>query len=213
VSEQRNQSTAAIRWVLLTLLVFGTVFGVMRDQDRGAPPPPGKRTSAPTFTDTNSVNVELAFPLDDQGRNQFGFDRIGGFPLELTVLTNEQGFLYHDPTPLTNQLPAEILALDRQRIVIDGFMQPTRLDGAGKISEFLLMRDRSTCCFGGTPEVHHWMPVTTPNGLSWAKLGSPVRVSGVMTIAEIKSEGVVYGIYSLAADEVEKIDKGPGVTE
>jgi hypothetical protein len=185
------------------LLVFGTVFGIMRDDDRAHRPE--RPVSQRVVAITDPAAADPTFPVDEQGRNRVGFDRLGGFPLALTVFTNEQGLLYHDPTPLTDQLPADILALDGKRIVIEGFMQPTTLDSAGKISEFLLMRDRTTCCFGGTPEIHHWMPVTTSNGLSWAALGTPVRVSGVLTIADIRSEGVVFGVYALAGEMVEEI--------
>ena len=139
-------------------------------------------------------------------------DKLGGFELSLNVFTNSEGLLQHDPTPITNHIPAEILSLNKQEIVIDGFMQPVTMED-GRINEFLLMRDRATCCFGGTPEIHHWIHVKAEEGLAWAELGVPVRVCGILDVEEMRSDGVVLGIYKMNAKLVERTQNPKGVIE
>tara|TARA_Y100001934_G_scaffold45195_1_gene54690 strand:- start:26039 stop:26383 length:345 start_codon:yes stop_codon:yes gene_type:complete len=71
---------------LLTILVFATVFGILRSRETsfsiGPLQPP------PTVTTTNRAGTNSVFPMDKQGRRWVGFDKLGGFELNLTVLTN-----------------------------------------------------------------------------------------------------------------------------
>lgn len=199
-----------LRWLALVVLVFVAVAGLSRRSEGPGGPAPVPLASG--GGGTANTNSNLPFPVLTDGSFRVGFDRLGGFELQVNVLTNAEGLLYHDPAPVTDRIPPEILALDGRRVTLDGFMQPVALS-EGRITEFLLMRDRATCCFGGTPEIHHWMPVTTKAGLSWAKLGEPVRVNGTLTVKEMRSQGVLVGIYSLHADSVEQTSEPAGVTQ
>ena len=80
-------------------------------------------------------------------------------------------------------------------------MQPIRMDKA-QVTEFLLFRDRDTCCFGGIPSLNHWIGVKLTNAPTAAKLGRPVTVRGHITVGEIRSDGFLVGLYSMQADEV-----------
>jgi len=133
---------------------------------------------------------------------QIGFDALGGFELELPeIVEDEQGLFVHANTPIMDKVPPGVRELDGERVSVSGFMQPITLR-KGKVTEFLLLRDRDTCCFGGTPQVNHWIGVNLTNAPVAAKLGRPITVSGVLTVREIRAEGVIVGLYTMQADDV-----------
>lgn len=133
-----------------------------------------------------------------------GFDLLAGFELTLPeVIENEQGLLVHADTPVIDGVPEGVRQLDGRTVTVSGFMQPVSLR-RGTVDEFLLLRDRDTCCFGGTPKVNHWIGVQVANSPVEARLGRPITVTGRLSVREIRSEGVVVGLYTLEALRVEK---------
>jgi len=64
------------------------------------------------------------------------------------LFETSEGLLMHAAGSMTNQIPPEIQALNGPQVRVAGFMQPVSLSHA-RVDEFLLFRDRGTCCFGG----------------------------------------------------------------
>jgi len=138
-----------------------------------------------------------------------GFDLLGDFEVVLPrVIEDEQGLFVHADTPVLHHLPPAVRALDGKRVNVSGFMQPITLN-KGKVDEFLLLRDRDTCCFGGTPRVNHWIGVKMTTGATAARLGRPVSVTGRLAVREIRVEGVVVGLYTLEAEAVSDWPRDP----
>lgn len=183
-----KRGSVRIALVLIVLIVIAL------ELTRKAPPPPElKQESVATTASTNNIPTT---PIE------VGFDKLGAFPiLPPAVTTNAQGLYIQAQTSISNQIPADIRALNGRRILISGFMQPIRLD-KGKVSEFLLFRDRDTCCFGGTPAINHWIGVKLTNDATAAKLGRPITVRGHLKVGEIRSEGFLVGLYTMEVDQV-----------
>lgn len=142
------------------------------------------------------------------GAEAVDFDLLGGFELELPeIIENEQGLFVHADTPILDKVPAAVRELDGRTVTVSGFMQPISLR-KGRVEEFLLLRDRDTCCFGGTPQVNHWIAVNLTNGPATARLGRPVSVTGRLSVRELRAEGVIVGLYTMAANNVSDWDAG-----
>lgn len=72
--------------------------------------------------------------------------------------------LLADTRPLQPPIPPSALQLDGQRIFIKGYVHPSVAD-TGMVSEFLLVPDMGTCCFGGQPKLTHMINVRLSNNL------------------------------------------------
>lgn len=181
-----------ITWGIRIALLIGIAFTIALETGREAPRPikPPSSADSETATSTNAPLVAA------------GFDRLGAFPVEMPrLLEDAQGMYFHAEDSIISQVPPEIRGLDGRRVVVTGFMQPITLN-KGKVNEFLLLRDRDTCCFGGRPEINHWIGIKLTNGITEAKLGRPVHVRGVLNVREIRTDGILVGLYTMEADAV-----------
>ena len=179
-------------------LVLAVVVVIALELTRKPPPPPELKQQPVTSDAPTNVTLE---PIST-GPIEVGFDKLGAFPIQPPpVTTNAQGLYVQAPTSIADQIPTNIVALNGRQVLISGFMQPIRLD-KGRVSEFLLFRDRDTCCFGGTPAINHWIGVKLTNDATAAKLGRPITVRGTLTVGEIRSDGFLVGLYSMLANEV-----------
>jgi hypothetical protein len=165
------------------------------------PPPPSPREGAaaePVAPTPVKPGADLVVKV--------GFDRLGAYPVKMPeLIETPEGLIVHATGSITNQIPPVIRALNGRQVVVTGFMQPLSLRN-GQVNEFLLFRDRGTCCFGGTPQINHWIGVLLTNGMTAAKLGRPVAVEGRLDVDEIRTEGVLVGLYRIAASRVSDPD-------
>lgn len=179
-----------LRWGIRIALVLGVAFALALEFRREEPPPLKPVIEPDQKAETNLPVVEA------------GFDRLGAFPVTMPkIIEDEEGMYMHENIPIIDQVPPEIRSLNGRKVIVAGFMQPITLN-KGKVSEFLLFRDRDTCCFGGTPMINHWIGVKLTNATTKAKLGRPIQVRGVLTVREIRMDGILVGLYSMQADAV-----------
>lgn len=129
------------------------------------------------------------------------------------------GFKYEVPDdPITdpkakailenNQIPKTVKKLNKQKIAITGYMLPLRVE-EGKITEFLVLRDQSACCFGAVPKINEWINVRMPKGKGVKPL-MDVRVTffGVLKVGEVLENGYLVGIYEMEGHKI----NGPGAS-
>ena len=90
-----------------------------------------------------------------------------------------------------------------------GFLLPLRTR-RGVVTEFLLLRDQGTCCFGAQAQINHFIRVNHPPGI---KPGEPVpwKVSGTIRVGETYVQGYLTGIFQLDAELVVEVAQGLGV--
>lgn len=112
-----------------------------------------------------------------------------------------------EPRPAREEIfPADILALDGQRIALDGFMMPLDFKER-KVTAFILSPYPPGCHFGGMPRLDEWVDstVTNPDGVEWLAYRA-IRVIGTLEIGEqIDDYGYVTSIYRMAAERVEQL--------
>ncbi len=101
-----------------------------------------------------------------------------------------------------DQIPAPVRALNGKKASIQGFMIPIKLD-KGAAKTFLIVKDRSVCCFGRTPRMNEWVSVKMVGDKTTKFIGDqPVTIFGTLQVGEQMENGEVMSIYRLDADDV-----------
>jgi hypothetical protein len=151
-------------------------------------------------TATNAPFVPADFSRPDQVENglvQLGWDKLSGFKFDVHEVSSEtnigRALIKSDDT-----IPVPMKAYDGKRVSVTGFILPLRTR-KGLTTEFLLLRDQGTCCFGAQAQINHFMRVKYPAGIRY---GDPVpwKVSGTVRVGEIYIQGYLTGIYQLDAE-------------
>jgi hypothetical protein len=101
-----------------------------------------------------------------------------------------------------DQIPAPVRALNSRKVSIQGFMIPIKLD-KGAAKTFLIVKDRSVCCFGRTPRMNEWVSVKMTGDKTTKFIADqPVTIFGTLEVGEQIENGEVLSIYRLNADDV-----------
>jgi hypothetical protein len=153
--------------------------------------------SDPAADSPLSVN-DLPPPTVVKGYLQLGFDRLAGYDFEVKSQPT-------DPKQPRwtgqEQIPDVVKGWSGQKAELRGYMLPMRLE-KGLVTEFLLMRDMSTCCYGATPSMNHFVVVKMAKGVA-AVPEKVVKVSGIFKVnTNYDPFGIMTGIYELAGEKV-----------
>jgi len=127
------------------------------------------------------------------------FDLLGSFYYETPELDAPKG---PDGVPVVkNQIPTPIRSLNKKRIAVQGFMFPITRE-RDRVRTFLLVKDRSLCCFGRTPRMNDKIYVRMRKGRSAPYIMDQIiTVFGVLEVGEAYDKnGQLRSIYNLEAD-------------
>ena len=127
--------------------------------------------------------------------------RDGYVELSFAKIANYQ-YVYpdpDDPKALGDQIPESVRKLDKTKIVIQGFMLPVTLDKeTRRVTEFLLLKDQSACCWGVWPGLNEWIHVILPEDKSVEHIADmPITVFGEFLVGEYYEKDVLLGIYRM----------------
>ena len=79
-----------------------------------------------------------------------------------------------------DKVPPDALALDGKRVFIKGYVYPgQRMEG---ITQFLLVRDQGTCCFGGNPKITDRIQVSLADPHGFAFSSGLFKMAGTFRI-------------------------------
>lgn len=160
----------------------------------------GTTNSAVPQLSPEEVAVLLTRPdVIEDGFARPGFDKLSAFRYEVYEVYSETNS-GRAPLRSDDVIPREIKAYDGRRVSVTGYVLPLRTR-RGVVTEFLLMRDLGTCCFGARAQINHFMRVTYPAGI---QPGDPVpwTVRGTLRVGEVYVQGYLTGIYNLDAQFV-----------
>lgn len=135
------------------------------------------------------------------GYLQLGFETLSGFDYRVYEYYAE-GVSGRPLLKSDDVIPPAVKALDGRGVTVRGYVLPLRTR-AGRVTEFLLLRDQGTCCFGPQAQINHFIRVTFPGGRTFES-GLPYRVSGELRVGETYVQGYLTGIYQLAAAVVDE---------
>jgi hypothetical protein len=126
-----------------------------------------------------------------------GFDKLGAYLLEVPPVDPAAD---RSKPPAFDQakIPADIWALGGKDVRVTGFMLPVKLVN-GLVTEFLLVKDQASCCYGGSPYPNHWVMVRLPKGVKNIS-DSPVHVYGKLTVGPVyDTANYLIAVYSMDA--------------
>ena len=139
---------------------------------------------------TNSAPVEI------NGYAKVGFDKLASFHY---VMPDEVS-----PTnqPPKDQFPPLIKSLHDKPIALRGFMLPLKIE-QGLVTEMLIMKDQSMCCYGTTPKITEWVTVKMNDKGVKPIMDQPVTLFGKLHVGETRENGYLVGIYEMTGDKME----------
>ncbi len=165
------------------------------------------RSSAPVEKATNVIQVGLLAPdatvvrEPAPGNLEFSpvtFDQLASFTFEVTdsimTSTNQSGLA-------EKQIPDRVKAYRGKPIALTGFMLPLRVQD-GRVTELLLMRDQSMCCYGKVPKMNEWVAVTMREKGVKPILDEPVTLLGTLEIGEKRENGYLSSIYRMVGEKL-----------
>jgi hypothetical protein len=100
-------------------------------------------------------------------------------------------------------VPASVRKLDGQRVILHGFMLPTKIKDR-LATEFLLLRTQSTCCFGVPPELNEGIEIVKIDSPTKPIMDIPVKVVGRLHVRERWEGPYLCSIYQMEAETVSK---------
>jgi hypothetical protein len=128
-----------------------------------------------------------------------GFEQLSGYQIEVSdELLGPQT----NKTVLTadGQIPDPIKELNNKKISLRGFMLPLKVEG-GLVTEMLIMKDQSMCCYGATPRINEWVSVKMKGGVK-PLMDEPVTLMGTLKVGETRENGYLVGIYAMDGDKM-----------
>lgn len=128
------------------------------------------------------------------------FDKLASFAYEIP---DEQPGTNRvaNPTPPKDQIPSTIRDLDQKAVALKGFMLPLKVE-SGLVTEMLIMRDQSMCCYGTVPKINEWVSVKMTNKGVKAIMDQPVTIFGKLRVGEMRENGYLVGIYALDGEKI-----------
>jgi hypothetical protein len=98
------------------------------------------------------------------------------------------------------EVPADVVKWNGRRIRVTGFINPTAQ--AKGLTQFFLVKDRSSCCFGTRPQINHYIDVTLKPGRKMNYTTDPVTIVGTLKIEDRWDGDWQVGLYWIEDGEV-----------
>ena len=147
--------------------------------------------------------VEKSTPAAAEATNgafaTVGFDKLSAFKYDVPEdagATNSAAL--KDPD---QQIPAEVKAYNGRRVSLKGFMLPLKVEG-GLVTELLIMRDQSMCCYGAVPKINEWVSVKMTSKGVKPVMDQAVTLQGTLKVGAIRENGYLVGIYQMDGERV-----------
>lgn len=157
---------------------------------------PAPPIASPPNLDNKEANRKiLAEPkMLTNGFLQVSFDWLASFDYEIPP--EESAQKVSENTENVSQIPQKIRNLDEKEIVLKGFMLPLKME-KGRVTELLIMRDQSMCCYGTIPKINEWVSVKMKEKGAKPVMEQIVTMFGKLHVGEIREDGYLVGIYEM----------------
>ena len=154
---------------------------------------PSLATNLPAKASTVSATPSQGDPF-----TRIGFEKLAGYLFDVPddLLAPASNQLAQATAKTEAQIPADVKALDKKRVALKGFMLPLKVE-AGKVTELLIMKDQSMCCFGAVPKINEWVSVKMVGGGVKPFMDQPVTFFGTLHVGETRENGYLVGIYTM----------------
>lgn len=143
-------------------------------------------TPAPAETKSNELSV--------------GFDKLSAFKYEVPDENPDSPFSKgKDPD---TQIPDSVKEISGKRVSLKGFMLPLKVE-QGLVTELLIMRDQSMCCFGTVPKINEWVSVKMTGKGVKPVMDQAITMVGTLKIGAIRENGYLVGIYQMDGERMD----------
>jgi hypothetical protein len=160
-------------------------------------PPPSPPPSRPILRLPGPPLSALDGRLETQsGYAKIAFSQLAGFPFTAPTEPLAPGT---PPPDLLAQVPASVRRLDGKKVVLSGFMLPTKMEN-GFATEFFFLSSSQLCCFGVTPSANEWMIVKMKKEGLPAVQDVPMSLAGRLRVRAQWTDGFLTSIYELEGD-------------
>ena len=161
-------------------------------------------TAAPVASNSAAIAASLTSPA--KAAPEFalaGFDILSGYTIEVSdellgPVTNNLAAVTAKTEAL---IPKTVKALDQKRVALKGFMLPLKVEG-GLVTEMLIMKDQSMCCYGTVPKIHEWVSVKMSEKGVKPLMDQAVTLMGRLHVGEMRENGYLTGIYRMDGEKM-----------
>ena len=129
-----------------------------------------------------------------------GFDRLASFAYEVPddPITEPKAKAIIEK----NVIPKTVRVFDKKKVALKGYMLPLKVED-GKITELLILRDQSMCCYGAVPKINERVSVRMPEGKGVKPIMDvPITIFGTLKVGEVLENGYLVGIYEMDGDRL-----------
>ena len=170
--------------------------------------PPADEAPLVAATEPPPNLVELVQPIVEvrdallpeviEGYEGVSFDKLASFAYEVPLdpVTNKV-----ELAKLNAQIPARIKSLDKKLVAIRGFMLPLKVEN-GLVTELLIMRDQSMCCFGTVPKINEWINIRMAGDGVQPIMDQSITLMGQLKVGEVLENDYLVGIYEMEGDRM-----------
>ena len=170
--------------------------------------PPADEAPLAAATEPPPSLVELVQPIVEardallpeviEGYEGVSFDKLASFAYEVPLdpVTNKV-----ELAKLNAQIPARIKSLDKKLVAIRGFMLPLKVEN-GLVTELLIMRDQSMCCFGTVPKINEWINIRMAGDGVQPIMDQSITLMGQLKVGEVLENDYLVGIYEMEGDKM-----------
>jgi hypothetical protein len=160
---------------------------------RGEPIKPLAPAAKPTATEPATT----ATPTTKGEFLSIGFDKLSSFKYDVP----EEAPDAKPTTDPDTQIPATVKAFDGKRVALKGFMLPLKVE-QGLVTELLIMRDQSMCCYGTVPKINEWVSVKMTSKGVKPVMDQAVTMEGKLKVGAIRENGYLVGIYQMDGESM-----------
>ena len=179
-------------------------FSTVRLMAQAAPVNRGEKISdrapsSPSATaQTNTAPVTVA----SNGETNTSFSILAGYPLSIPaeLESNATNGAWAD-AQINAMIPTNVMALNHQRVSVEGFMIPLQFE-KGKVVSFMLSQNPPACCYATMPQIHEWIEVHVKSPGVAAMDYSVVRARGTFSVGAKRESGTLTSIYRMNAEAV-----------
>ena len=138
------------------------------------------------------------------GFQTVGFDKLAAFSFEVNdeILQATVTNATQVAEKTTQQIPKTVMEFDQKRVSLKGFMLPLKVEG-GKVTEMLIMRDQSMCCYGAVPKINEWVSVRMVGAGVKPIMDQAITMYGKLHVGEMRENGYLVGIYRMEGERID----------
>lgn len=143
-----------------------------------------------------------ASPAPVEARQEYvtvSFDTLSSYDFDLPD-DDPTAMLSGGPDQADAQIPDDVKAFNKRKVSLTGFMLPLKVE-SGKVTEFLILKDQSMCCYGAQPRMNEWVSVKVSGGVK-SIMDEPISVLGTLHVGALRENGYLVGIYSMDGEKL-----------